>query len=186
MGCYLKMTTFLTPSSRAWVLAAACGMMFAIAAPRSAIAQGAVPPMPSESRQFDFWLGTWDVFAPDGRKVGENRVEQIANGWGIAEHWTATAGGTGRSLNGWSMQRQRWQQFWIGVGGIIELEGGLNARGEMVMSSPPVRRGNTVQVSRITWTPNPDGTVRQFWETSADSGRTWAASFDGLYKKRAK
>jgi hypothetical protein len=34
---------------------------------------------------------------------------------------------------------------------------------------------------RITWTPQPDGRVRQFWETSSDGGQTWNAAFDGLY-----
>ncbi|MCC6245280.1 MAG: hypothetical protein IT353_20730 [Gemmatimonadaceae bacterium] len=179
------MARLLHHRSCARVLTAALALALSAAALPQAHAQGAPPPMPAESRQFDFWLGSWEVFAPDGKKVGENRVERIANGWGLAEHWTATAGGTGRSLNGWSLQRQRWQQFWIGIGGTIELEGGLNARGEMVMSSQPLRRGNTVQISRITWTPNADGSVRQFWETSADSGRTWTPSFDGLYKKRS-
>ena len=31
---------------------------------------------------------------------------------------------------------------------------------------------------------NPDGTVRQLWETSSDKGTSWATAFDGLYRKR--
>ena len=30
------------------------------------------PPCPApQSRQFDFWVGDWDVFMPDGKKSGE-------------------------------------------------------------------------------------------------------------------
>ena len=37
--------------------------------------------------------------------------------------------------------------------------------------------------ARLKLEPNADGTVRQLWETSSDDGKTWAASFDGLYRK---
>ena len=33
---------------------------------------------------------------------------------------------------------------------------------------------------RISWTPNPDGSVRQHWETSTD-GAAWTTAFDGRY-----
>ncbi|CAN5170593.1 hypothetical protein BH11PSE14_BH11PSE14_24070 [soil metagenome] len=39
-----------------------------------------------------------------------------------------------------------------------------------------------VQRERITWTPNADGSVRQFWESSSDDGKRWTTAFDGLYK----
>jgi hypothetical protein len=35
---------------------------------------------------------------------------------------------------------------------------------------------------RITWSPSPDGSVRQLWE-SADSKGAWAVVFDGRYTK---
>ena len=41
--------------------------------------------------------------------------------------------------------------------------------------------GSEVQ-NRITWTPNPDGSVRQLWEASQDGGATWSMLFDGLYQ----
>jgi hypothetical protein len=40
-------------------------------------------------------------------------------------------------------------------------------------------------LNRITWTPNPDGTVRQRWDQSTDSGATWTTVFDGLYARPA-
>ena len=35
---------------------------------------------------------------------------------------------------------------------------------------------------KITYTPNPDGSVRQFGEQSTDEGKSWATSFDLLYR----
>jgi hypothetical protein len=49
---------------------------------------------------------------------------------------------------------------------------------EGTMHSP---RGK--QRSRITWTPLPDGRVRQLWEVSSDGGSSWAVSFDGYYER---
>ena len=40
--------------------------------------------------------------------------------------------------------------------------------------------------NRITWYDNPDGTVRQHWEYSADGGNSWQTAFDGTYVKAKK
>jgi hypothetical protein len=59
--------------------------------------------------------------------------------------------------------------------------GGLDESGAMVMTD--VDR-TTSPLNRITWSPNPDGSVRQHWEQSSDGGTTWATIFDGLYVPR--
>ena len=142
------------------------------------------PAPPTEACQFDFWLGDWEVFSPDGKKQGENRIERMANGWGLLENWTSADGNDGKSLNTWFLSKQQWQQFWVGTGGALELAGGLNDRGEMVLSGRVTGRDGKERVNRITWTPNPDGTVRQHWESSADGGATWATVFDGIYRRK--
>ena len=40
-----------------------------------------------------------------------------------------------------------------------------------------------VALQRIGWTPLHDGRVRQHWETSNDTGKTWTTAFDGYYTK---
>lgn len=141
---------------------------------------------PPESRQFDFWIGEWEVFSPDGRKTGENRIEQMAGGWGLLENWTGAGGYTGKSLNTWMADKKQWQQFWIGLGGALELAGGLNESGERVLSGQTIGPDGQMARQRITWTPNPDGTVRQHWEQSAADGKSWTTAFDGLYRKKVK
>jgi hypothetical protein len=90
----------------------------------------------------------------------------------------------GRSLNGYSPQDGRWHQVWIGSGGLLmHLTGGLRD-GSMVLEGKTVGRDNAAVRQRITWTPQPDGRVRQLWEQSKDDGKTWTVGFDGRYAKR--
>lgn len=138
----------------------------------------------SEARQFDFWVGDWEVFSPDGKKAGENLIEKVAGGQGLLESWTGTGGYTGKSLNTWIAHKSRWQQFWVGADGALELSGGLNAAGEMVLSGRTPGSEGKATLNRITWTPKSDGTVRQHWEISTDEGGSWGTAFDGLYRRK--
>lgn len=144
------------------------------------------PPPPPETRQFDFWIGDWSVTTPDGKAAGTSRIERIADGRGLLENWTgdpAAGGGNGKSLNTWNAAKHQWQQFWVGSGGgVLELAGELSGAA-MVLSGEHTVRGRHL-IERITWTPRADGAVRQFWEQSADEGKTWQAVFDGLYTRK--
>ncbi len=152
----------------------------------AAFAQSTPPPPAPVNHDFDFWLGEWSVTTPDGKPAGSSRIESVANGHGLLENWTGAptaGGGTGKSLNCFNVAKGQWQQFWVGGGGgVLELAGGL-VEGSMVLSGGHVVGGANV-TERITWTPNGDGTVRQFWEQSRDGGKTWKPVFDGLYRRR--
>jgi hypothetical protein len=134
------------------------------------------PPPPPEAHQFDFWIGEWEVTGPKGRIAGTNRIEAIAKGRGLLENWTSAGGGDGKSLNTYNPTKKQWQQFWVGAdGSVLELSGGLDAKGNMVLADA---------TNRITWTPNADGSVRQLWESTKDGGKTWTIAFDGTYRKK--
>lgn len=148
------------------------------------------PPPPPVNHDFDFWLGDWDVTTPDGKPAGTNRIESVSGGRGLYENWEGAplpngqSGGSGKSLNAYNPAKKQWQQFWIGSAGLVaELSGGL-VEGKMVLSGERKLRDGRTLTSRITWTPNADGTVRQHWEQSFDGGKTWTSSFDGLYRKK--
>ena len=86
-----------------------------------------------EHRQFDFWVGDWDVTTPTGKPAGHNRIESILNGCALRETWTGAGGGRGTSYNAWDRQRGRWHQTWVDDDGLLlQLEGGL-ADGKMVL-----------------------------------------------------
>ena len=157
------------------------------AAAPGALQTPAVQPKPCatpEYRQFDFWIGAWEVRGPKGTVVGTNRIEPIENGCALQENWTATGGITGRSINAYSNVDRQWHQAWIGSGGqFLHLVGGLRGQ-EMVLEGQSMDVKSRPTLERITWTPQPDGRVRQLWQQSTDGGKTWSTSFDGMYVRK--
>jgi len=135
-----------------------------------------------EFRQFDFWLGEWDVTAPATPGSGSrSRITRINGGCTILEQYTTPLGYEGTSLNFYDAQRKLWHQTWIdNQGGALYLEGALKGN-SMVLSTTAGKDS----IQRITWTPLDDGRVRQHWEATEDAGKTWATVFDGYYAKRA-
>ena len=91
------------------------------------------PPSPSpapcaapEYRQFDFWLGDWNVYNPAGALVGTNRVTREFDGCVLQEHWVAagTSPQRGSSFNTWSPGARKWHQTWVdSTGGFLLLDG---------------------------------------------------------------
>ena len=153
------------------------------AVPALAQAPAGLPPCSAaEHRQFDFWVGTWDVSVA-GNVAGGNEITLEEDGCVLHEHWRGSQGGTGQSFNFYDRAAKQWRQVWIDSGGNpLDLWGGL-VEGKMVLvgkTSTP--KGSARQ--RITWSQNSDGSIRQLWESSTDDGNTWAISFDGTYRKR--
>jgi hypothetical protein len=141
----------------------------------------------AEHRQFDFWLGHWTVRGgPGGTTLqGTSHIERSDNGCWITEHWHSARGSDGTSLNAWDAQYQVWRQFWTGADGVVlRLEGGLRD-GAMEMHGELPKAGGGVQLQRIRWTPQGDGSVTQQWDTSDDDGRSWQVSFLGVYRRSA-
>ena len=134
-------------------------------------------------RQFDFWLGVWDVTTADGKFAGTNSIELVDGGCALFESWSSGGGGyTGRSLNSVGGDG-RWRQTWVDSGGLrLELVGGL-VDGKMVLEgeTPASAPGGPPTKNRITWSPETGGRVRQHWESSADGGKTYTSAFDGMY-----
>jgi hypothetical protein len=148
------------------------------------------PPPPActgpEYRQFDFWIGDWDVKNPAGQVVGTNRITRELDGCVLHEHWLGARGVPGESFNVWDANRRVWHQTWVDARGtLLVLEGGLDG-GSMVLAGarPDTSAAGGKALERITWTPLESGDVRQHWQTSRDGGATWATAFDGRYVKR--
>jgi hypothetical protein len=165
------------------VLAGAC---IAVECPaQQPAAVPAVPCSAPQHRQFDFWLGDWEVKAANGNLAGTNRIESILGGCVIRESWQGNQGPAGTSLNLYAPDG-KWHQVWVdNQGNLLELAGGLE-EGKMVMrgTTPSQREPGKTVLHRITWAPIDSGRVRQLWEASRDDGKTWAVQFDGVYSRK--
>jgi hypothetical protein len=146
------------------------------------------PPAPpscedkAEYTKLDFWVGNW-VVTSKGERVGESRIEKIAGGCAVQEHWTSASGGQGTSLNFYNPDTRKWQQHWVSDRGQISefigepKDGGMKLEGYSVLpDGSRVRR-------RMTLLPVPIG-VRQISEYSDDNGKTWKVAFDFLYTEK--
>ncbi len=134
-------------------------------------------------RAFDYWLGTWAVYHPEGERIGTNTISIVSEGCALLERWESAEGPAGMSLNHYDPARERWEQLWIGGGGLIlRLAGGIED-GVMVLTATEARetdRGTVVD--RISWIRE-DGAVRQLWEVSSDGGESWRTAFEGIYRR---
>ena len=133
-----------------------------------------------EHRQFDFWIGEWEVEV-GGQPVAHSSIQNINDGCVIYENWMPYKGGGGKSFNAYNAGKGKWQQFWVsGNGSVLELAGNLK---DGVMRYDGVTRdqAGSETIERLTFTPLSRDRVRQFWDQSADGGKTWTVAFDGTY-----
>jgi hypothetical protein len=137
-----------------------------------------------EFREFDFWLGEWDVHIADGRLAGRNRIEKAQRGCVLIENWVSTSGVPGMSMNFFDVSTKKWVQIWTGAGGTqIEIRGGLTENGMLLDGQIHYVANGTSAPFRGLWTLLPDDRVRQFFEQSNDGGKTWAPWFEGFYTR---
>ena len=133
-----------------------------------------------EHRQFDFWIGDWEVTQGD-KTAGRNVIRSILNGCAISEEWSGTGGFRGNSLNFYDSNTQRWRQTWIdSQGQSLVLEGQFEAGSMTLQNVAPANMPR----HRITWTPMPDKSVRQLWRVRDKPEAEWRTLFDGKYSAR--
>jgi len=148
--------------------------------------QEAPPCQGPEHRQFDFWLGDWEVRVVEtDRLAGTNEITSILGGCVLLESYSTPTGYQGQSFNAYDRATGMWHQTWVdNTGLVLKIAGALDEEGRMVLTGPGVDpQGNEI-VNRIVWTPHEDGSVQQTWTTSTDEGETWTTVFDGIYRPR--
>lgn len=148
------------------------------------------PPSPpdcsnEEYRALDFWVGEWDVYPAGGDKlVAHSKVEKLYNGCAIRENWKPLSGNDGGSLSGYDPAKKAWHQTWIGSSpGPVFFDGGP-VDGTMVLTGAWPGSGPNGEdgLTRMSYTLQDDGSVRQHGEFSGDHGLSWVTSFDLIYR----
>lgn len=158
---------------------AACALLSAT----STTAQEPSTPAPCsapEYRQFDFWIGQWEVQNPKGQVVGKNSITQRLDGCLLLEEWESVRGGKGLSINYYDDRDGTWTQTYRDSSGKIatwpDLKGGFRD-GSMILESVP----GDHPMSRWVWTRIDKNKVRQMAESSEDGGKTWTVVWDSYY-----
>lgn len=140
----------------------------------------------AENRQFDFWVGDWDVVATQGgTSQGHSHIARELGNCVIWENWTSL-GSTyaGKSYNTYNASLKRWEQFWVdNVGGMIHFYGGLkDGVMDFYTDELPQPDGSKLMRHLQFFNLGPD-TVRQFSQGSKDNGKTWTVEYDFTYNR---
>jgi hypothetical protein len=140
-------------------------------------------------RQFDFWVGDWDVRPTGQPAVGppaRNTVTLEDNDCVVTEHWSASSGSVGQSFNIFDRSYGVWRQTWVdNIGGQHDYRGRL-VNGNMVFEGDtPAPNGQLGRIpTRLTFFNLGPDSVRQYSEISTDSGRTWQTNYDLMYVRK--
>ena len=137
-----------------------------------------------QSRQLDFWLGSWTVTAPGGSSTATSKVSSALDQCLLVENWDGGRGHSGENMFAYSPEGKTWYGMFADntgrvhvfsdgkvASGVAEFRGTSHGpKGETVL--------NKVKVVRIDATR-----VEQTWQKSTDNGATWTTEFRGEYAR---
>ena len=130
-------------------------------------------------RQFDYWLGEWDVEVA-GKRVARSSIQLILSDCVIFEnYWRLDNTYSGKSFSMWDSTRKQWEQNYVDSSGSSSHWLGALENDRLVFYD---RTGKAVQ--RMTYTNEGPDRVRQTIDVSTDGEKTWNSGFNGLYVRR--
>ena len=157
----------------------------------SCLAFSQLPCSAPEYRQFDFWLGEWEVFGKNGKKAGDSKITLILDSCVILEEWTSATINRGlryggRSFNTYNAITKQWQQTWVdNAGGSTEyLQGKIDNNRIIFLTHPFTFSTDTMAIRKLSFTNLGASRVRQHGEISKDGGATWVTEYDLDYRRK--
>lgn len=114
-------------------------------------------------RDFDFWLGDWNVVNAAGVVTGAtNRIVKDLDGCALLENWTAPNGTRGRSLNAYNRSDGQWHQMWVAPNAFSPLRiAGVKKDGVLEMAGVRISPAGFSVVDTIRWRAISDDIVNQ-------------------------
>jgi len=142
-----------------------------------------------QQRQFDFWVGEWELTWP-GERPGEtghgtNSIKRIMDGCVVQENFS---GGDSMHLRGTSVSTfdantGHWKQTWVdNEGGYLDFTGEFKD-GQMILQREAVRNGTKI-LQRMVWKNISVNEMDWSWEASRDGGKTWQVNWPIHYKRK--
>ena len=140
----------------------------------------------AQYRQFDFWIGDWDVIDRDTKStVARATISAILGGCVLLEEYRGLKGHDGRSFSGYDAPRGLWHQTWVtNSGNYLAIEGTFHDH-MMVLSGAEILTGGAQRLVRGTWEATADG-VHEVAVRSTDGGKSWTNWFDIEFVRRAR
>ena len=137
-----------------------------------------------EARQFDFWLGDWNLtWENDGK--GTNRITKKLDGCVIHENFDGTPAISLKSISvsTFDVQSGQWKQTWVdNWGGYLDLVGGM-VDGKMILARDTIIEGKPVK-QRMVFYNIAEDELDWNWERSDDNGETWKVLWKIHYERK--
>ena len=137
-----------------------------------------------ERRQFDFWIGEWEVSWGENQK-GTNNIRSTLDGCVILENFDGTPAIAlkGTSVSTYSPQAGKWQQTWVdNQGSYLDFAGGWRD-GKMVLERQASIEGKSI-LQRMVWYNIQPDSLDWNWERSNDNGKTWELLWKISYRRK--
>lgn len=134
-------------------------------------------------RQFDFWIGDWDVFEIGHPTIvaAHARVELILNGCVLHEIYEDLDGHNGESFSLYDATRKTWHQSWVNDSGyLLTIEGHLREK-SMILEGVDHLPNDKLRQVRGEWRPDEKGAREVAWR-SIDGGASWVTWFDLAFR----
>jgi hypothetical protein len=132
------------------------------------------------SNAMNFWVGSWDCYAPDGTLAGRNTLAASNHGLFISESWTNAQGQSGASVNYYDIQRGVWRQIWLDPANQLVMDAVPTTPGELLFEGENFGRDGAVTYRRMLVTSLSGGRVLQHGMQS-DDRETWTTSYRLIY-----
>ncbi len=138
------------------------------------------------NRQFDFWVGEWDVVSALGQPLGENRVELVMRDCALVEHWTNVGGRSGTSINvvDGSMGVPAWRQLYVSdFGGVTDYRGGVFENEVMTLEARLLTASGDTLTRRMRFMVMTPDSIHQLIDDRQPDG-SWSQQFFGVYLRK--
>jgi len=132
-------------------------------------------------RQFDFWLGEWDLTWGEDSK-GTNHVLRIMDEKIIQENFSSPDL-QGMSVSFYDRSREVWCQTWVNNSGTYLDFTGKFEDGKMILSRDAIVKGIPCQ-QRMVWYNIEADQFDWNWERSDDRGKTWKTQWQVKYSRK--
>lgn len=145
----------------------------------------------AEQRQFDFWVGVWDVEWPGNKPTqiehGTNTIRRVLDGCVVEEDFS---GGKDTHLRGKSHsiflpRVHQWKQTWVdNEGSYLDFTGEFKD-GQMILTREASAPDGSRFLQRMVWKNIKYSEFDWSWEKSEDNGKSWQVVWPIHYRRKS-
>ncbi len=137
----------------------------------------------AEYRQFDFWVGKWQVYDTKSNQwAGNSEITRSLGECVIMENWQPAQGMAGKSINTYNMAEKKWRQTYVDAGGVFSEYYDGEYRDGVMCFKLKMQQGDSTLSTMSFYKKTPDE-IQQVGRVSKDHGITWKTIFDLTYRR---